>query len=148
MAPVVPMEPRSLKYVCDACAGEQRNGSPQTLVSRVCTDSRQVQAGDLFFALAGDRFDGHDFLVEVAAKKVAAVLVDRAKVPAANLGCALLTVENPRRALGQLAARYRRDFSLPVVAVSGSNGKTTKKLVPQIFTLHNSGKNPCLHLLC
>src|SRR5439155_16602629 len=127
MAPVVPMEPRSLKYVCDACGGEQRKGSPQTLVSRVCTDSRQVQAGDLFFALAGERFDGHNFLTEVAAKKAAAVLVDRAKVPEGNLGCAVLAVENPRHALGRLAARYRRDFNLPVVAVSGSNGKTTTK---------------------
>ena len=55
------MEARSLKFVADACAGERLSGSPETRVHRVCTDSRQVQAGDLFFAMPGERFDGHDF---------------------------------------------------------------------------------------
>jgi len=129
------VEPRSLKYVSEACAAEQRSGSPQTLVSRVCTDSRQVQAGDLFFALAGERFDGHQFLSEVAAKKVAAVMIDRAKLPAADLDCAVLITDNPRCALGRLATRYRSDFELPVVAVSGSNGKTTtKELLAAVLT--------------
>ena len=121
------MEPRSLKYVAAACHGQQRSGSPETLVSRICTDSRQAQAGDLFFALRGERFDGHDFLDEVARKKVAAVVVERAKAPAAELGCAVLTVEDTRRALGQLGSRYRAEFDLPMVAVCGSNGKTTTK---------------------
>lgn len=121
------MEPRSLKYVCGAWAGEQRSGSPDTLVSRICTDSRQAQAGDLFFALAGERFDGHDFVPEVAQKRVAAVVVERAKAPGAEWGCAVLTAENTRQALGRLAARYRSEFTLPVVAVCGSNGKTTTK---------------------
>jgi len=121
------VECRSLGYVCAACAADQRTGSPETLVSRICTDSRHVQAGDLFFALAGDRFDGHDFLSEVARKKVAAVVMDRTKPAPANLGCAVLAVENTRRALGRLAAHYRAEFQLPMVAVAGSNGKTTTK---------------------
>src|SRR2546427_11530589 len=104
------MEPRSLKYVCAACNAEQRSGLPETLVSRICTDSRQAQPGDLFFALAGEHFDGHSFLGEVAQKKVAAVVIEQAKAPTA-LGCAVLTVENTRRALGDLAARYRADFN-------------------------------------
>src|SRR5580765_5238830 len=121
------MEPRSLNYVCATCAGEQRSGSPGTLVSRICTDSRQAQAGDMFFALSGERFDGHDFLPEVAQKRVAAVVVEGAKAPVAPLGCAVLVVENVRRALGKLAAGYRAGFALPIVAVCGSNGKTTTK---------------------
>src|SRR6266567_830164 len=121
------MEPRSLKYICAAWAGERRYGSPDTLVSRVCTDSRQAQPGDLFFALAGDRFDAHDFLGEVAAKRVAAVVVERAKAPRALADCGVIGVANPRRALGDLAARYRADFTLPIIAVAGSNGKTTTK---------------------
>src|SRR5207245_658589 len=121
------MEPRSLKYVCAAWAGEQRNGSPDTLVRRICTDSRKAQAGDLFFALAGERFDGHDFLQEVAQKKVAAVVVERAKAPKGDLDCAVLTAKDTRLALGQLAARYRGEFDLPLVAICGSNGKTTTK---------------------
>src|SRR5437867_2340961 len=121
------MEPRPLKYVCAACAGELRSGSADTLVSRVCTDSRRAQPGDLFFALAGERFDGHNFLAEAAEKRVTAVVVERTKAPIVELGCAVLAVENTRHALARLAARYRADYELPVIAVSGSNGKTTTK---------------------
>ena len=59
------MEPRSLKYITAACAGEQLNGSPDELVHRVCTNSRKVAQGDLFFALPGEKFDGHDFVDQV-----------------------------------------------------------------------------------
>ena len=121
------MEPRTLRYVCAAFSGQQRGGSPDTLVTRVCTDSRQAQAGDLFFAIAGERFDGHAFLPEVAGKGAAALVVDEAKAPAVDLGCPVLMAGNARQALAQLAARYRADFDLPIVAVAGSNGKTTTK---------------------
>src|SRR5206468_6822833 len=91
------------------------------------TDSRQAQPGDLFIALAGDKFDGHDYLSEAAQKGAVAVVVQLTKVLRQKLGCAVIAVENPRQALGKLAARYRRDFHLPVIAVGGSNGKTTTK---------------------
>lgn len=120
------MDFRSLKFVATACAGEQLSGSSETVVGNVCSDSRQAQAGDLFFALSGDRFDGHDFLMEVAQKGVAAVVAARDKIPA-GLVCDVIAVGNPRQALGRLAARYRTDFNLPVIAVGGSNGKTTTK---------------------
>src|SRR5713226_508887 len=58
------MEPRSLQFISTACGGEQAGGSPETPVQKVCTDSRQIQRGDLFVALPGERFDGHDFLME------------------------------------------------------------------------------------
>lgn len=100
---------------------------------RVCTDSRRAQAGDLFFALAGERFDGHDYLAEVAAK-AAAVVVERGRAPADLGRCAVIAVEDTRRALGRLAARYRQDFALPIVAIGGSNGKTTtKELVASVL---------------
>ncbi len=121
------MESRTLEFVCLACAGDLLAGLPSATTSRVCTDSRQAQPGDLFFALRGDRFDAHDFLGEVAAKQVAAVVVERAKAPPGLVGCGVIGVDNPRRALGDLAARYRADFTLPVIAVAGSNGKTTTK---------------------
>src|SRR6267154_2738094 len=120
------MDFRSLKFVVAACAGEQLSGSPEATVGRVCSDSRQARPGDLFFALKGDRFDGHDFLAEVARQGATAVVAARDKVPA-NLPCAVIAVDDPRRALGRLAAVYRADFDLPVVAVGGSNGKTTTK---------------------
>jgi UDP-N-acetylmuramoyl-tripeptide--D-alanyl-D-alanine ligase len=128
------MEARSLQYVADACVGQLSGGSPETTLCRVCTDSRQAQPGDLFFALAGDRFDGHAFVEQVAAKGAAAVVVERNKQPVDSGRCAVVVVDDSRQALGRLAAHYRREFALPVVAVAGSNGKTTTKdLVASVF---------------
>jgi UDP-N-acetylmuramoyl-tripeptide--D-alanyl-D-alanine ligase len=120
------MDPRSLRFVAAACAGEQLGGSPESLVNSICSDSRQAQAGDLFFAIKGERFDGHDYLADAAQKGVAAVVASREGVTG-ELPCAVIGVDDPRRALGRLAACYRGDFTLPVVAVGGSNGKTTTK---------------------
>ena len=86
-----------------------------------------MQAGDLFFAVPGERFDGHDFVRQAAEKGAVAVVVDRKRVPADWTGCALIAVANVRTALGQLASVYRADFTLSLVAVGGSNGKTTTK---------------------
>jgi len=117
-----------------ACAGKQLSGLPETRVRRVCTDSRQVKPGDLFFALRGERLDGHDFLRAAAEKGAAAVVAERRSVPTDWSGCAIIAVEDTRKALGQLAVQYRKDFVLPVVAVGGSNGKTTtKELVASVL---------------
>jgi len=116
-----------LKFAAEACAAEIRRGAGETPVANVCTDSRQARPGDLFFAIRGERFDGHDFLKEVAAKGAAAVVVERNKVRASLPDCAVLVVDDARIALGKLAAAYRRDFELPMIAVAGSNGKTTTK---------------------
>ncbi len=120
------MEPRPLQFVVTACAGELQSGSPATTVFRVNTDSRTTQAGDLFVALRGDRFDGHDFLADVS-RKAAALVMGRGHAVREPGGCGVLVVDDTRKALGRLAATYRKDFSLPVVAVAGSNGKTTTK---------------------
>lgn len=120
------MELRTLDYVAVACEGELIPSSSAATVSRVCTDSRQAGPGDLFIALAGERFDAHSFLPEVARQGVAAIVAQRGKVQTA-LPVPVILVDDTRRALGRLAAHYRSDFSLPVVAVGGSNGKTTTK---------------------
>ena len=122
------MEPRSLKFVAEACAADVRRGSVKTLAKNVCTDSRQAKPGDLFFAIKGEKFDGHDFINEVAAKGAVAVVVpEKGKITAPLPDCAVLVVPDTRVALGRLATAYRREFDLPVVAVAGSNGKTTVK---------------------
>lgn len=121
------MESKSLSWIAKACAAEIKSGQPQSLALEVCTDSRQAKPGDLFFAIRGERFDGHDFLSEVASRKVAAVVVDNKKLPGTLPACAVLAVDDVRLALGRLAAAYRREFDLPVIAVGGSNGKTTTK---------------------
>ena len=97
------------------------------MVKNVCTDSRRAGPGDLFFAIKGETFDGHDFLTEVAGKKAASIVVERKKVSPPLPDCAVLIVEDTIVALGKFAAAYRHDFNLPVVCVCGSNGKTTTK---------------------
>ena len=121
------MELGPLRSIALACAGELLSGSPAAFARRVCTDSRQIQPGDLFFALVGGRFDGHDFLEDVAKKGAVAVVVERRRAPAKLGACAVIAVDDTRRALGRLAAKHRAQFALPVVAVGGSNGKTTTK---------------------
>ena len=116
-----------MKFAAEACAARLERGSGEISVQRVCLDSRQAQAGDLFFAIKGERFDGHDFLNEVTARGVAAVVMERRKIPESLPECAVLIVDDARAALGRLAAAYRAEFDLPVVAVGGSNGKTTVK---------------------
>jgi UDP-N-acetylmuramoyl-tripeptide--D-alanyl-D-alanine ligase len=100
--------------------------TPETLIARVCTDSRDARPGDLFVALRGDRWDGHDFVNEALARGAVAAVV--ASERARRFGeSPRLVVADPRQALGRMAARYREDFTQPVVAVAGSNGKTTTK---------------------
>lgn len=120
------MEPRSLHFIASACDAQLRNGLPETRITGLSTDSRQVQPGDVFLALKGERFDGHDFL-EQAATTAAAVVVERRRAPETLGSCAVLLVDDTRKALGRLAGEYRKDFGPRMVAVCGSNGKTTTK---------------------
>jgi UDP-N-acetylmuramoyl-tripeptide--D-alanyl-D-alanine ligase len=120
------MESRTLHFIVRACAGELSRGSSDISINGVCTDSRRVQPGEIFFALVGERFDAHDFLPEVV-KTAAAIVIQRGRPYPKTGSCAVVTVPDTRQALGELARTYRRDFTLPVVAVGGSNGKTTTK---------------------
>jgi len=121
------MDPRTLNYIAEACSGVLLAGEGTACVARICTDSRQAQPGDLFIALPGERFNGHQFLSDVAAKGVEAVLVNQALAPTQPMACGAIAVSDTTAALGELAADYRKGFSLPVFAVGGSNGKTTTK---------------------
>ncbi len=97
-------------------------GDGDVTVQRVHTDTRTLQPGDLFVALKGERFDANDFLADALAQGAAAVLAHRGKVPTGASG---IEVDDTRLALGQLAAGWRSQFNLPLIAVTGSNGKTT-----------------------
>ncbi len=95
-------------------------------IGRVTTDSRQVRAGDLFVAIRGPHFDGHDFVCQAVAEgAVAAMVSDEARCK--NSHAPVLVVEDVRLGYGRLAAWWRSMFSIPLVAVTGSNGKTTVK---------------------
>ena len=91
----------------------------------VSTDTRSIAAGQLFVALSGERFDAHDFLAQAAAGGATAMLVARPE--ALPAGVSAVVVDDTRLALGRLAAAWRARFALPVIAVTGSNGKTTTK---------------------
>jgi UDP-N-acetylmuramoyl-tripeptide--D-alanyl-D-alanine ligase len=121
------VDARPIQFIADACAGRISAGHADARVQRVCTDSRAAQPGDLFVALKGGHFDGHDFAGELATKGVTGVLVEQGRGPGAKAGCAVIEVADTRAALGRVAAAYRKDFILPVIAVGGSNGKTTTK---------------------
>lgn len=92
----------------------------------VGTDSRAVVPGMLFVALRGARFDGHDFVVAALEAGAAGALVETGFAER-HPGLPLIAVADTRLALGQLAAAWRSRFRVPVVAVTGSNGKTTVK---------------------
>jgi UDP-N-acetylmuramoyl-tripeptide--D-alanyl-D-alanine ligase len=98
----------------------------------VTTDTRTLGSGSLFVAIPGDRFDGNDFVGEAAAKGAAGALVSRlAASPLPQI-----EVRDSRRALGAMARAWRASFSIPVVAVTGSSGKTTvKELVAAILSV-------------
>lgn len=94
-------------------------------IAGVSTDTRAIARDQLFVALRGERFDAHDFLSEALAAGAGALLVNDAnKLPA---GASALVVDDTRLALGKLGAAWRARFAIPVIAVTGSNGKTTTK---------------------
>jgi len=110
-------------------------GGADQRFERVSTDSRTLKPGDLFVALRGERFDGHAFLAVVAERGAAAALVDQqAKGP---FPLPTVIVEDTRDALGALARHWRARFSPALVAIAGSNGKTTvKEMLAAILRCH------------
>ena len=92
-------------------------------IARINTDSRTTASGDLYIALRGERFDGHDFLDEVASKGASAAVVNAAD----DRALPQLRVDDTRAALGLIARMNRRQFAGPLVAITGSAGKTTTK---------------------
>jgi UDP-N-acetylmuramoyl-tripeptide--D-alanyl-D-alanine ligase len=103
-----------------------RHTGPNVTFTGVTTDSRQIKAAELFVALRGERFDGHAFVDAALNAGAAAAMVEEAE-PAQRVNAPLLLVRDTRQALGRLAAFWRAQFTLTLVAVTGSNGKTTVK---------------------
>ena len=114
----------TLAQVLPALTGARLLGEDAVAFDGVSTDSRSVAAGAMFVALRGEVFDAHRFLVDVAAKGVAAVIVE--EVPD-GLTVPAIVVPDTLVALGQLANWWRAQFAVPVIGVTGSNGKTTVK---------------------
>lgn len=108
------------------------------VIDRVHTDSRSLQAGDLFVALRGERFDGNQFIAQAKAQGAVAVICEASgETQAVANGLPALVVPDARLALGELAAGWRRQFDLPLIAVTGSNGKTTvTQMIASILRAH------------
>ncbi len=129
----------SAEEIVLATGGVLLRGSKSGRVGRVCTDSRVARKGDVFLALRGEDFDGHQFVDQVLLCGVGGIVIDergaeeiltRLTQDAARLGstgCFVIGVDNTLVAYQEIAAYHRRRFDIPVIAISGSNGKTTTK---------------------
>ena len=116
----------TLREAAAAMTGARLLGAGTTPIARVHSDTRSLRAGDLFVALHGERFDGAQFLPEAAAKGAVAALCDaRAEAQLAASGLPGIGVPDVRQALGELAHAWRQRLAGPLIAVTGSNGKTT-----------------------
>lgn len=120
------MDPLPLSEIA-AMAGGTLSTDPGGIVSRVSKDTRTVQPGDLYLALRGGNFDGHDFVAGAAERGAAAAIVDRDPAPAPPAGFPLLRVADTFVALQNLAAAWRDRLSLRCVGITGSSGKTSTK---------------------
>ena len=124
--------PSFTRYELASAGGGRWIGTPPAECRGVSTDTRQLTAGACFLALRGERFDAHCFLGEARAKGAACAVVDESWVAAQPdaakaSGLPLLAVRDTLTALGMLARFHRRRFAIPVVGVTGSNGKTTTR---------------------
>ena len=114
----------SVGELAEQCAGRLR-GPADARVDSFSVDTRTLAPGALFVAIRGERFDGNDFVAEALRAGAAAALVDRE--PGPSVSGPTITVDDSVEALGRLAASHRARFRGPVVAITGSNGKTTTK---------------------
>jgi UDP-N-acetylmuramoyl-tripeptide--D-alanyl-D-alanine ligase len=135
----------SLEAVASAMGADCQGVAGRESIRRVTTDSRDVQPGDLFFAIVGERFDGHDFIREVGANGAVACVCDRdwwetKAERGGSIDSPLLVVDDTVVALGLLGTFYRREVmssTTAVIAITGSNGKTTTKAMLD-HVLHGS----------
>ena len=119
------MNPLPLSQIAQLSGGSLSSGGGTVVIDKVSTDSRTIKRGELFVALRGENFDGHNFIEAVATSGAAAAIVDfnwKAKVPQ---NFALIRANDTLQAYQQLAANYRKSLALRVVAITGSNGKTS-----------------------
>ena len=122
---------------------------PDVLFHAVSTDSRAIASGDLFVALQGERFDGSTFVAGAMKSGAVAAMVNADRFNEQSATCnpdsAFLLVKDTRLALGLLAAHWRAQFTIPVVAVTGSNGKTTvKEMLASILRVAAGGADAVL----
>lgn len=121
----------TIEEVLKATGGKLLQGKGNAFFQGISTDSRTVAEGELFIALKGSQFDGHHYALEALEKKAGGVLIEEDKVGDIRWNGyrsrAVITVKDTLSALGDMARDWRRKYGTPVVALTGSNGKTTTK---------------------
>ena len=123
----------TLAAVARAAKGELKGADRE--VTGICTDTRKLEAGQVFVALVGEHFDGHDFIDEACRQGAVAAVVSK---PVKH-DCTQILVKDTRIALGQIAKAWRAQFVIPVIAVTGSNGKTTvKEMISDIMAVRHT----------
>lgn len=122
----------NIRHAARAMGGEVLRCNGDELVKSVSTDTRTISEGALFFALSGERFDGHKFAADAVAKGAVCCVVNEDKEEVKGLP--VIVVEDTHKALRDFAAYYRRKFQIPVVGVTGSVGKTsTKEMIASVL---------------
>jgi len=120
------MEPISVGEILTATGGTLIRGRYDELIYGVSTDSRKLKPGDMFIPLIGERFNGHDFILQAVKNGAKAVLTQEPERQLPD-DVQVIQVDNTLTALQELAGYYRNKFDVPVIAVTGSTGKTTTK---------------------
>lgn len=121
------MRTLTLEEVARACGGMLCHGDANQAVHSVQTDSREIKEGTLFLALQGDRFDAHQFLTPEIAARLSGAIITQSRLPKGLPEFPMIDVPDVRKAMGRLAHWYRKQFDYPVIAITGSNGKTSTK---------------------
>jgi UDP-N-acetylmuramoyl-tripeptide--D-alanyl-D-alanine ligase len=121
------MDPLSIEKIMQFAGAVRQNGRAGTLITQLSTDSRTTRPGDLFVALPGDNFDGHKFVNDAFLRGAAGAIVEQKWSGKTPPDFSLLRVPDTLAAYQQIAAHYRRSLGIKVVAITGSNGKTSTK---------------------
>jgi len=122
----------TIDEILKATNGKLVSGQPQNIVSGISTDSRTINRGELFIALKGDNFDGYNFINECLVRGATGILISnkdssRVSAIAASGLVNIIKVPDTLKALGDIAYFHRMRFNIPVIGITGSNGKTTTK---------------------
>jgi len=127
------------KEILSPINGTLISGDQETVLAGISTDSRTTRHGDLFWALRGERYDGHDFVPKAIEQGAAGIVAQRDRLETERIeGPLVISVDDTLEALGDLAAWWRGRHDLKVVAITGSSGKTTtKEMVSSILNIGN-----------
>ena len=121
------MNPLRLSQIAQFAGASLESGDGTVVINKISTDSRTIKRSELFVALHGENFDAHDFVEAAAKSGSAGALVNRNWNGHVPKNFALIRALDPLHAYQQIAANYRRSLTLKVVAITGSNGKTSTK---------------------